>query len=192
MPRAMWAWWWAEAGLACAWGAAALWGLSDVAPGLGVTVVVAAGGLALAASAAVRLVCLFGLALRLDLRFRRAAWSLALWPVTACIGLGGVLAAASDADLRLRVWASERELRDAAADALAMGGAPGHGSGARRIGLFRVEDVDAGEGWVRFRTGANLIDPYGLYYAPDGPPEDRAWLEETRHVRGPWWAFEEH
>lgn len=122
MPRAMWAWWWAEAGLACAWGAAALWGLSDVAPGLGVTVVVAAGGLALAASAAVRLVCLFGLALRLDLRFRRAAWSLALWPVTACIGLGGVLAAASDADLRLRVWASERELRDAAADALAMGG----------------------------------------------------------------------
>lgn len=107
-----------------------------------------------------------------------------------CIGMLGIALAVTDVASRARFEFSRSSLERAAAGVRA----GKEIDGPEIVGLYLVDSARLGrEGAVRFVTDWDMIDPAGLYYAPDADMAALAPEYETvERLSGPWYRFIGH
>jgi hypothetical protein len=118
-------------------------------------------------------------------RVEPESWRSRLWvPVAVALG---VLLAATDAPLRLRLSLSDGALR-AGGPALS-GWHPRSFGDSRRVGLFFVREYSEFGREMRFLTSScGLVDQCGVVYSPDGRPPNRG-EDSFTHLYGSWWHW---
>ena len=106
-----------------------------------------------------------------------------IWLTVPAAGLMGVLLAATDVGLLLRVVLSERALRNDIAQAPQLDPVTPHW-----VGLFHVEESRSFDGGVYFYTSHSWLNRHGVAQVPAG--SKTAPRTRLRHLYGDWYSFE--
>jgi hypothetical protein len=118
----------------------------------------------------------------------RSRFEMAQWTFVPLAGLLGFVLMLTDLDLDFRLRLSEPALQRCFAE-LSPVKEIHYGENARPVGLFRFNSIDGRDGCILMRSDAAFVEG-GLIYCTSGRPPQ--WSPEYvfRHIRGPWWLYE--
>jgi hypothetical protein len=169
--------------LTAGWAGLAVVALSNAAVDLLAFMVLAFGMLALGGLWCFRLMTATFLFLAKRRLFGRAiAWC--ILPLALGVAAGLVW---HDIGLRLRLRLSEHAL-SAFVETVPLGAHEDWREHPRRVGMFRILEVERIDDCVRFITTPDYLDDAGLAYSPQGRPP-RTGEDHYTHLRGPWYKW---
>jgi hypothetical protein len=118
----------------------------------------------------------------------RSRFELAQWAFVPLAGLLGVILLMVDFDLDLRLRLSEAALLRSIAERSPIREVDIRDN-PRRVGLFWFESIDGRDGCILMRSN-DAFEEGGLIYCMNGRPPQWSPEYSFRHVRGPWWLYE--
>lgn len=118
----------------------------------------------------------------------RSRVEVAQWAFVPLVGLLGVVLLMTDLDLDLRLRLSEAALLRCIAERSPKNEVQ-YRDNACRVGLFRFESIDDRDRCILMKSSDAFLEG-GLIYSTIGRPPEWSPEYSFRHVRGPWWLYE--